>query len=237
MSGKLGTKSVDDTPKESTPKTLKPGNYSAKVNQVTLKSVPFKVGGYYVVLHIEGPDLGADFEGWAIDKSRPELGKAKGQIGTVKNGIWPYSDAEVNGRSIVRDDEILKFIKGFCRAIGSLDWFENQDGKHNTIEEFVQALNNDAPFKDKWLNWCIAGKEYLGKGNYINYDLFLPKPQNKGEIPFELENIESGKLIQYNPSIHIEKMKENKSVQSFDTKADSQIPGNDIIMGNSDLEL
>ena len=35
--------------------------------------------------------------------------------------------------------------------------------KYETIEELVAAFNDDYPFKDKWLNVCIGGREYLNK--------------------------------------------------------------------------
>jgi len=236
---KLGTKSVNDEAKEGTPKTFKPGNISAKINSVKLESVKWKEGAYNLVMNLEGPDLGADFEGFQIDKDRPELGKAKGQVGKVKADKWPYSDGRTkSGIEIVRDDEILKFLKSLCRAIGKLDWFDAQDNKHDTIEDFIKAFDNDTPFKNVWLNWCICGKEYTGKTGYTNYDLYLPKPTKQG-IPFEMEQVDSGKVFVFNPDVHVEKERKATQVESFgdSSSSNSMDEGNDISLGNDDFDL
>lgn len=238
--GKLGTKGVNDEAKEGTPKTLKPGNVSAKINNIKLEPVKWKEGAYNIVLNLEGPDLGADFEGFQIDKDRPELGKAKGQVGRVKSDKWPYSDGRTkSGIEINRDDEMLKFLKSLCRAIGKLDWFDAQDNKFDTIEDLFRQFDNDAPFKNVWMNWCICGKEYTGKGGYTNHDLYLPK-SNKQGIAFEMEQVDSGKVFQFNPEVHIEKERKAAPVDSFGDNSNSGTigGGNDLITGgNDDFDL
>jgi hypothetical protein len=239
--GKLGTKNVNDEPKEGVAKTLKPGNVSAKINSIKLEPIKWKEGAYNIVLNLEGPDLGDDFEGFQIDKDRPELGKARGQVGRVKADKWPFSDGTTkSGIVIERDVEMLKFIKSLCRSIGKLNWFEGVDNKYDTIEDFIKAFDNDAPFRNVWLNWCICGKEYTGKGGYTNYDLYLPKATKQG-IPFEMEQVESGKVIQFNPEVHIEKERKSAPVESFGDNNPSNGSigtGNDIsLRENDDFEL
>ena len=233
----IGTKNINDEPKEGTPKTFKPGNISAKINSVKLEKISWKEGAYSLVLNLEGPDLGDDFEGFQIDKDRPELGKAKGQVGRVKADKWPFSSGRTkSGIEIDRDTEILKFVKTLCKAMGKLDWFEAVDNKYNTIEEFVAAFDNEAPFKNLWFNWCICGKEYMGKTGYMNYDMYLPKA-NKVGIPFELEHIDSGKVFTFDANVHIEKMKEVKAVESFSDNTSSGDLGSSDITLNDDFEL
>lgn len=235
---KLGTKNVNDEPKEGVPKTLKPGNVSAKINSIKLESVKWKEGAYNLVFNLEGPDLGEVFEGFQIDKDRPELGKAKGQVGRVKSDKWPYSDGTTKtGIVIERDVELLKFIKGLCRAIGKLQWFDSIDKKYDTIEELINALDTDAPFRNVWLNWCICGKEYMGKTGYMNYDLYLPKTTKQG-IPFEMEQVESGNVFTFDPNIHIEKERKATPVEGFGNNTISPIDlGGGIITNNDDFEL
>ena len=166
-----------------------------------------------MVLHIEGEEMGEGFEGFLIDKDNPEAGRHKGQVGRVKTSEWAYADGETKtGVQISRDIEILKVIKNLCSAIGAMKWYDAQDEKHPTIESFIEAFNSDAPYKDKWLELCIAGKEYLSKQGYTNYDMYLPK-YSKGMAPFIADGGE-GHLMQFDPSVHIRKT-EAKPVESF----------------------
>ena len=72
-----------------------------------------------------------------------------------------------------------------------------------TIEELV-PLASDLFSKDEiFLNWVIAGKEYL-KGDYTNYELFVPVPP-KGEVSYELSTLDpkDSKLTQFDRTKHI----------------------------------
>src|SRR5437868_4369376 len=77
-----------------TPKILQPGNTSCKILSVSLEEFKFKEGGYHLILQMEGKDLGPAFDGFFIDKDKPELGKHKGQVGKVKAGEWAFADGE-----------------------------------------------------------------------------------------------------------------------------------------------
>jgi hypothetical protein len=90
------------------------------------------------------------------------------------------------------------------------DWFVAQDDKHDTIEEFIEAFNNDAPFKDKYFDACVAGKEYEGKSGYTNYDMWFPK-DGKGVYSIAPKG---GSVLQYDEETHLKKM-ETKEVTSF----------------------
>jgi hypothetical protein len=99
------------------------------------------------------------------------------------------------------------------------DWFLAQDNKHDTIEEFVEAFNNDAPFKDRYFDACVAGKEYEGKSGYTNYDLWLPKGSKDGYAI----TAQGGKTLQYNEADHLKKL-EVKAVDSFGDDDDFSVP-------------
>ena len=86
-----------------------------------------------------------------------------------------------------------------------------QHNQHETIEDFVKAFNDTAPYKDKYLEYCVAGKEYVGKTGYTNYDMWLPKAQN-GRYAFG--DVDNGKVILYNEEVHLKKL-ENKPIESF----------------------
>lgn len=205
------------------PKTLQPGNRVIKIDKIYLEEFPFKEGGYHIVMNTQGADLGADFEGFFIDKDNESLGRHKGQVGRVKASEWAFADAELekSGTKIVRDDEILKFLKNLCEATGCEEWLIGVDNKFNTIEELIGAFNDEKPFADKFLNVCLSGREYMNKQNYIQHDLYFPKFTRNG-IPFESESVDSAasRVYAFDPENHIKKLKKAKEVENFEGGAD-----------------
>ena len=201
------------------PKVIQPGNRNAKVNSIVLEPYTYKAGSLHLILNLETAPI-EGFVGFNIVKDNDSNGTYKGQFGKVSSDQWAYSDGVTKGgRKVSRDIEIMKFLQDFCKNLGIMDWFNAQDNKHETIESFVSALNKERPFKDVYLNWCIAGKEYEGKGGYKNYNLFLPK-YVKNEVSFESEDVKESesKLTKFNESLHIIRSKP-KVVESFGTTA------------------
>jgi len=211
-------------------KVLEPGNKTIKINSVSLEK-GYKEDTYNLIMQCEGIDLGKNFEGFYIDKDDTSKGRYLGQVGKVKATEWPFNDFELSdGNKIVRDDEILKFIKNLCEALDS-NWLEEQDNKFETIEELVHQFNDDTPFKDIYLYTCLCGKEYMNKSGYINYDLFLPKFTKQG-FPFEQMNEESDStnVYVYDSNIHVKAMKKVQEVDSFKNEKENEEV-------NSDFEL
>lgn len=194
-------------------KSLSPGNVTAKINYISLEDFEMKEGASFMILHIEGQPEAGDFEGFFIDKDRPELGRALGKLGRVKHHQYAYSDGETKRGMIYKNDEILRAIKQICIATDSVSWLDSQDEKHETIESLLNQMNADAPFKDKWLDFCIAGREYMNKNGYIDYSLYLPRFVKKS-VPYEKHGANSGNLIQYDETQHLKKI-ESKPVESF----------------------
>ena len=87
---KLNTKDVKSA--GGVPKLIQPGNVVCKINSLELEPFKFKQGGYHLILNLEGPDLGKDFEGFFVDKNNESLGRHKGQVGQVKAGEWAFAD-------------------------------------------------------------------------------------------------------------------------------------------------
>ena len=222
---KLSTKNIT-TSGGATPKTLQPGNNVAKINSITLEPFTFLPGAFHLILNLEGIDRGKDFEGFFINKDKPELGRHKGQVGKVKASEWAYADGTTKSGIVVsRDMEIMKYLNNICKELG-ITWMTDQDGKHDTIESLVNQFNVDKPFKNVMLNFCIAGKEYLNKEGYTNHDLFLPK-YAKGQVPFEICDKPNSKIMKFNEADHIKK-KKVENVTSF---------GSDAVATSSDFEL
>jgi hypothetical protein len=206
------------------PKTLQPGNQICTVHSIELKPFTYKPGAYEIILNIEGPDLGPNFQGFFIDKNNENLGRNKGQVGRVKATEWAFNDGETKSKiKISRDTEIMKWLNSFCEAIGKKEWMAAQDFKHANIESLMNAFNLDKPFEGFYINFCIAGKEYMSNG-YKNYDLFLPKFTKEG-VPFELAGTTKSKVVIFDENKHIIR-KKVETITTFaadDTISDTTI--------------
>jgi hypothetical protein len=231
MSGKLSTKDIK-VGGEGVAKTLEPGNQQCKINTVSLEEFKFKEGSYNVILHLEGPDMGTEFEGFYLDKDQPELGRHAGKVGTVKLTEWAFADGTTkSGIEVSRDQEMLKALKQFCIQTNCMDWLNKQENKHDTIESFYKAFAKDKPFKGKFYNFCIGGKEYTNKGGYTSYDLFLPKYSKEG-APVESLEAEPSKLLKFKPEEHVKKKKVETVSEFGDAPSATDVmgtPSSDII--------
>jgi len=206
----IGTKDVG-TSGSGIPKTISPGNHKLKLNSLVGEDFKFIPGGISIILNVETEPL-EGFEGFMLDKENPDAGHYKGQIGRVKSGQYAFADGVTkSGVQISRDNSILVFIKSLCTTLDIVNWFDAQDNKHNTIEEFITAFDKTAPYQDKYLDFCIAGKEYEGKTGYTNYDLYLPKSSRDG---FAYAKLGSGKQLLYSEALHLKKL-EAKKVEAF----------------------
>tara|TARA_R100001443_G_scaffold28178_1_gene41301 strand:+ start:714 stop:1406 length:693 start_codon:yes stop_codon:yes gene_type:complete len=207
-------------------KTIAPGNHTLKINSVNLEKFKFVEDAYHLMLNLETEPL-KDFEGFLLDPENPEKGNYNGQIGRVKAGKYAFADGETkSGIKVNRDRSILMFIKNLSKSLDVSEgenrfstWFSDQDGEHETIEEFVEAFNTEIKSGEKvYMNFCIAGKEYENRNGYINYDMFLPRA-SRGEYSF------GDKVINYNEEAHLVKLPV-KNVEAFGDDDDISIPNN-----------
>jgi hypothetical protein len=192
-------------------KTIAPGNHVLKINSVELEDFRFIEGAKHLILHVETAPI-EGFEGFLLDKDDESKGRFEGQIGRVKSSPYAYADGVTKtGIKIQRDRSVLIFLQSLSKTLGINEWFVDQDGKHNSIEDFVDAFNASAPIKDKYLEFCVAGKEYLNKSGYTTYDMWLPKADNR---KYSFGEVEGGKVISYEESKHLKKL-EVKEVNNF----------------------
>lgn len=212
----LSTKDLVESSGSGMPKTIIPGNHTLKINKVYIEPFKFIDDAYHLYMDVETKPI-ENFEGFMIDKDDPTKGNYAGQVGRVKASQYAYADGETkSGVKIQRDRSMLIFLQNLCKALDINEWFVDQDGKHNSIEEFVSAFDNEKPFKDIYLDFCVAGKEYMSKSGYTNYDMWLPKSSREG-YAFSAE--ESGKTMVYNEDIHLKKL-EVTPVESFGSDLD-----------------
>ena len=198
------------------PKTITPGNHVLKINSIELEDFKFIDNAYHLMLHVETAPI-EGFEGFMIDKDDESKGRYAGQIGRVKASQYAFADGETKtGIKIQRDRSILIFLRTLAHTFQLDSWFVEQDGKHETIEDFVKEFNKTADFREKYLEFCIAGKEYEGKTGYTNYDMWLPKAEGK-KYAFGAEKDDV--VIVYNEAKHLKKL-EVKEVKSFGDNED-----------------
>lgn len=191
------------------PKTIAPGNHKLKINSIVLEDFQFIPDAKHLILNVETEPL-TDFEGFLIDKDDESKGHYAGQIGRIKASQYAFADGETkSGIKIQRDRSIMMFLKNLCQSLDLNDWFLAQDNMHDTIEDLVNEFNKTAPYHDKYLTFCVAGKEYLNKAGYTNYDMYLPKAE-KGKYAYGSE----GKVVEYNEALHLKKV-ETTEVKDF----------------------
>ena len=214
----LKTKDIKAQGEGGLSKTLRPGNETCKLNGITLEENKYKENSVYIMLHLEGPDLGEDFQGFWLNKDDQSLGRHKGQVGKVKSSEWAFADAETkSGVKISRDAEMLKFIKNLCIELDCVKWLDSQDDKHDTIESLIEAFNNDKPFEGKTINFCLAGKEYTNNAGYKGYDLYLPKYSKAGSAFGK-------KVAKYDPKEHL-KLKKETPLEEFAPDNNTELSG------------
>ncbi len=201
------------------PKTIAPGNHELKINSVRLEEFRFIEGAYNFILEMETKPI-EGFEGFLKNRNDESKGRYEGQIGRIKASQYAFANGETkSGIKIDRDRSLLMFLKNLCNALDINDWFAKQDNQHETIEDFVKAFNDTAPYQDKYLHTCLAGKEYENKSGYIAYDCWFAKAQNK-KYAF---GSNSNSILTYDESKHLRKI-ENKPVESFGDDEDLSIP-------------
>lgn len=225
MSGKLSTSDVK-TGGDFVAKNIEPGNVVARMFEIELDQPEFlkKDNAYFVVMHLETKKPSEDFVGFHTvfgDESSPTF---EGQTAKVKASRWSFRDSTTTtGVEIERDKEIMKFLKNLCEAFDCIDWWNKADNKYDSIEDFVAAFNKAKPFKDKFINWCIGGRQYTKPNGYKGWDLHLPKFSKAG-IPFEALDSTKRRLLTFDYDEHTE-ITEPKKVDEFGLDDDGDDAG------------
>ena len=191
--------STSNLPASGVSKTLNPGQQTVRINSVELAK-GYNEGSYQVNLNMEGEDLGEGFEGFFIDNVTKEGDRYKGQVGRVRMSQYAYADAVTkSGAQINRDQSILRGLQNLAKVAGvqaKLDAIEA-----DTIEEYV-PLASEVLAKGGYFKAVVGGKEYLNKGGYTQYDLFLPNSKG-GQYAFTALDEDPTKLMDFNPAVHI----------------------------------
>jgi len=195
-------------------KNIEPGNRYVKINNITMEKPKWQ-GAHeserFIYLDVETEPIDGDFEGFYRDPNNPELGRYSGQIGKVASSKYTYKDYETqDGTFLNMTDQVMKFLAGFCKELDITDWWLSIDGKFDTLEDIVFALNEHKPFKDKYIHMCVAGKEWE-KDGYINHNLYLPKYNRTAGPAFSMDE---ELVCKFTITDHIDKLKNKKAEQT-----------------------
>lgn len=199
----LSTKDIQATSGGSgkLPKTIKPGNITAKVLDISLQPLKSDPNAMYLILHLEGEDQGPDFEGFMYDKDNPNKGRAKGQVGKVRYSAYPYRDGVTKaGKPKSRDMDILRSLVEFATVAGKRD--ELNEIEADTIDNFVkQAAKLLAD--GKFYYWCIGGSAYIKDDGNKDYSLYLPR-YDKNYKNYEPVGTTPSQVPVFNYTTHVE---------------------------------
>lgn len=195
------------------PKTMKPGNVIAKVLGISLQPLKSDPKACYLMMHLEGEDQGADFEGFLYDKDRPELGRAKGQVGTVRYSLYPYRDGVTKtGKRKNRDFEIMRSLVEMAALMGKRADLDSIDAM--TIEDLVKQASK--VFADgKFYHFCLGGSAYMKDDGNKGYTLSLPK-YNKSYIGFEPVGTTPSRVATFDYATHVEDKTESETKPESD---------------------
>lgn len=161
-------------------KIMNPGTHFARVIDIQLDAPPYDKEAYSVVLTLEGQDMGDDFQGLPVNKLNPAMGNYRGQIANVRSGRYPFSTYNYQGKDIMRDDQIFRWINNLAKQMGVLDKMNADNVEASNIEEYVAAVKRYVVNPELWGFFTLGGAEYFTEGyDKPNYRLFFPKAENK----------------------------------------------------------
>lgn len=199
------------------PKTIQPGDIKAKVLDISLEVPAYDANVYNLVLTLETEPIEDEkFEGFFIDKDVPEMGRHQGQTGKVNASPFSFGDFTAkDGTVLTKGQSLFRWISFFAKELGVSEKMAEAGVSGETIEDYLENAKPYLISPTRYIHFCIAGSEYENKQGYMQYRLFLPKPE-KGKTVYAVEP--SAKLTVFNPLVHIRKKKAAEPVNSFEGK-------------------
>jgi len=198
---------------------LEPGTHTVRLLSMWAEESSFNKDFINLKLLVEGPAMeDPNFKGWNINPDHPEMGTFAGQIATVANGKYSFSDftSKIDGKVVTRDEQIFNWVCKFAKNIGKWDTFvKTMSEDFPTIQSFLKAAIPTLCDGSNWFNLTIAGSEYTNNKGYTAYRLFIPKAENgKNPVcPGSFDEVMLNKrFMMFNPDKHIIKQTERKEV-------------------------
>lgn len=198
-------------------KYLGVGNHIVNVRGIELQEAKYDSGtnrpDVALVLHLEGPDQGPDFEGAPRDWDNPAKGTYKGQFAKVKIQPYNFTDNPTrSGNARNRDEDAVRAITILAENLGVRDQLDQIQA--NTLEEYVQMSNHVISSSDVTLSVVVGGKVYFREvdGEYRKrYDYYLPIT-SKGFRAYATEAM-SDKVETFNADKHVYISEDNKRIE------------------------
>lgn len=206
----LSTKNVQSSTGSSFKKTLSPGNHLAKIYDLELQN-GYNPGSMQIILRVEGPAIGPEFDGFLKDKNNPGGPKFTGQVGRVRLSPYAFEDKTfADGSKVTRDQSMLVALDRLAMSAGV-----QTEVKNINASDWNDMINQAKKFLvGKSLNLCIGAKEYTNKQGYKEYDLFLPRPK-EGKYS-HVSATDNSNLMTYDANTHIIKEKAAATVDHFE---------------------
>lgn len=206
-------------------KGIVPGNYKVKINKFELWDEHWRQdNGLFLVMRMETTKPTPDFEGYPINSEDPDGPKHEGLIGPIKYSTFAYKTKYVpyKGKEVDRDESILEDLYRLCIELDCVEWFKAAQDKYETIQEWVDAFNTDMPFKDKYLEVCIAGDQYIKDGK-VKTGLSFAKYEKIGKTYVNAYKslISEKQIVKYDEAKHFNKV-EPPVVENFDNSSEVQ---------------
>lgn len=200
-----------------TPKIFKPGNIKAKVNSIFLQPQKSNPDALFLIMNLEGEDLGPEFEGFLYNSEKPELGRAKGQVARVKFSQYSYKDMVTkSGYPVSRNRQILRDIATLADALGVRDRLDDLPETNDWdvfISQASKVLNNG-----EFIHWCIGGSAYMKDDGNKDYTLYLPKyDKNVTTVNFS-SNADQVTKFSYDKHVQDDTKKADEPVSGWEAK-------------------
>ena len=210
-------------------KEIKPGNVTAKINNISIEKSKQprdpEVDEWKIYMEIETKPIGDEFVGFDKVFGDPSKGQFKGQIKKIQASNWPFKDASGVSKNtgkpyeILASAQILNLLQRLLSSAGEKGWLEANDGKFETWEEMFSAINRAGLFKDKYLSWCLAATESVNAKGYTVYYIYVPD-RKQAQTPFGPE----GSLVTtFDPAIHIKKSAKLEESTVLNTEEPSEV--------------
>ncbi len=176
----ISTKTLTNTSSDSgggtfVQKGLKPGNHKLALRAIKLEKQTYVTtrSESMLMLMLETEPL-ANFIGFDRVTGDKSKGYYSGQVSRVRASSFNYYDGQnVNGQDVSIADSALRVVVDLCTELGCSSWVTTNDEKYATIEEYVIAFNNEKPFENIFINYCLGGKSFINKKGYQQFDLNL----------------------------------------------------------------
>ena len=184
-------------------KSLSPGVVNAHILSGTVKTSN-KGDKKMLELFLESQEP-KGFEGWSIDKEKPDGPKYKGLTARIQGTIWTdkFNSEDIN------ENEILNKIVGIAKELDLRDEIDAlaKVKSIKTIEQYAEAAMQI--LKDENIYWFLKGQEEIYKDKII-IKLSLPKFKYCSLDQNKLEIFDKGNKYHYRP------LDGKKPVKSFE---------------------